>query len=349
MFGIWCLAAPAQETNSTPQPDSPLRRGPSADSLLDKPDDWFRSEEGKRAIANVRSWQAQQGDWPSNTRTPAAPFDGDPSKLRGNFDNGATTGELRFLARAFKATQDTNCEAAFLKGLDLILKAQYPSGGWPQHYPPDDLYHRHITFNDDAMIRIMRLMRDVATQPVFDFVDEARRKHAQQEFDAGIECILKCQIKVNGKLAVWCAQHDELDYSPRSGRKFELVSLSGEESAGILELLMSLDPPTPAVARAINAGAAWFESAKFSGIRFVRDRNDGVVIQDTNAPPLWARFYEIESNRPIFSGRDSVKKYSLAEIELERRKGYQWYGPWGEGVVAAYGEWKKKWPQLAGE
>ena len=36
------------------------------------------------------------------------------------------------------------------KGLDLILKAQYPTGA-AAVYPPDEQYHRFITFNDDAM------------------------------------------------------------------------------------------------------------------------------------------------------------------------------------------------------
>lgn len=276
------------------------------------------------------------------------PYDGDRARLRGNFDNGATTGELRYLARAFRATQATNCETAFLKGLDHILKAQYPTGGWPQNYPPDGQYHRHITFNDHTMVRLMKLVRDVATLPEFAFVSGTRRTASQKAFDRGIECILKCQIKVNGKFAVWCAQHDELDYRPRSGRTFELVSLSGAESAGILEFLMSLDNPTPELARAISAGAEWFERSKISGIRVTRANGERVVTQDAAAPPLWARFYEIESNRPIFSGRDSVKKYSFAEIERERRNGYAWYGPWGEGVAKAYSQWTKKWPKLAG-
>jgi PelA/Pel-15E family pectate lyase len=354
VLGCWCFVATAQEiggsanTNRSDRLANAIRRGPTAEVLLEKSDDWFRSEEGRRATTNVLSWQSPLGDWPSNTRTPTQPFDGDRARLRGNFDNGATTGELRFLARAFRATQDTNCETALLKGIDLILKAQYPTGGWPQSYPPDDQYHRHITFNDNAMVRLMNLVRDVATLPEFAFVDETRRKSTQSAFDRGVECILKCQIKVNGRLTVWCAQHDELDYSPRSGRKFELVSLSGSESAGILELLMSLDNPTPEIARAIHAGAGWFERSKISGIRFTRADGERVVSQDAAAPPLWARFYEIESNRPIFSGRDSVKKYSFAEIERERRNGYDWYGPWGEGVATAYSQWTKKWPKLAG-
>jgi pectinesterase len=57
---------------------------------------------------------------------------------------------------------------------------------------------------------------------------------------------------------------------------------------------------------------------------------------------LWARFYEIETNRPMFSGRDGVKKYAMSEIEAERRNGYAWYGPWGTGVASDYAKWKEK-------
>jgi PelA/Pel-15E family pectate lyase len=49
------------------------------------------------------------------------------------------------------------------------------------------------------------------------------------------------------------------------------------------------------------------------------------VVKDPGAPPLWARFYEIGTNRPIFSGRDGVVKYNLSEIEAERATGYRWY------------------------
>src|SRR5207249_3915806 len=65
-----------------------------------------------------------------------------------------------------------------------------------------------------------------------------------------------------------------------------------------------------------------------NGIRWVETAgspSDRVVVEDRNAPPLWARFYEIDTNRPIFSGRDSIIKYSVAAIESERRNGYRWY------------------------
>ena len=58
---------------------------------------------------------------------------------------------------------------------------------------------------------------------------------------------------------------------------------------------------------------------------------------------IWARFYEIGTNRPFFSGRDSEKKYDVKEIEVERRTGYAWYGNWPEKLLKTeYPEWAKK-------
>ncbi|MGB8226551.1 MAG: pectate lyase, partial [Sedimentisphaerales bacterium] len=251
-----------------------------------QPDKWYRSKEGIQIANNILSWQSPADDWPKNTSTTREPFTSDPNTIRGTFDNSATTEEIRFLARAFLATKDKRYKQAAIKAIDHILKAQYPTGGWPQYYPPDKKnYPRHITFNDNAMVRLMNLLRDVAASRDFTFLDSGRRKAAQKSFDRGIQCILKCQIIVNGKLTVWCAQHDELDYSPRPARTYELVSLSGLESAGILELLMSLDHPSPAVVRAIEAGAEWFESSRITGIRVIWANRDRTVEKDPNAPP----------------------------------------------------------------
>jgi len=42
------------------------------------------------------------------------------------------------------------------------------------------------------------------------------------------------------------------------------------------------------------------------------------------------------------SGRDSVVKYSMAEIEYERRNGYSWYSDRPAGVIKEYGEWARR-------
>jgi pectinesterase len=315
----------------------------SLDRFANKSDEWYRSQEGAEIIDNVLSWQDSEGAWPKNLSTTEKPFSGDRKEIHGTFDNGATTPEIKFLALAYRATKDGRCLDAVNKGLDVIFKAQYSTGGWPQSYPPDRQYHRHITFNDGAIVRILRLLHDVSTSSVFDFIDKDRRSSAQKSFDRGIQCILNCQIIVNGKLTVWCAQHDEIDYRPRSGRAYELASLSGSESAGILDLLMSLKNPKPEVIRAVKAGAEWFETVKLSGIRQTKENGNKIIVRDNNAMPLWARFYEIETNRPIFSGRDGIKKYDIVEIDAERRNAYSWYGEWGSSVANNYSKWKEKW------
>ena len=132
-----------------------------ARDFLGKPDAWFQSDAGRKVVGNVLSFQTGVGDWPKNTDCVSAPYAGDPAQLHGTFDNSATTEELRFLARAINATHEASWEAAFHRGLDHILAAQYQNGGWPQSSPPGDGYDRYITFNDDTMVRLMNLLHDV--------------------------------------------------------------------------------------------------------------------------------------------------------------------------------------------
>jgi pectate lyase len=310
-------------------------------SYAARSDDWYRSAEGKRVTEHVLSYQSDRGDWPKNLDTSKALYEGDRKKLQGTFDNNATVGEVRFLARAYRATHEARDRAAVEKALDLILAAQYPTGGWPQSSPPGKGYARYITFNDNTTVNLLELLRDAARSDDFFFLDASHRAAAARAFDAGIACILKCQIVVDGRLTVWCAQHDEVTLEPRGARTFELPGLSGSESADILMLLMSLDNPGPEVIRAVDAGAHWFEASKLTGLRVVSAGGDRKVEADPKAPLLWARFYEIDSNRPFFCGRDGVKKDRLAEIEQERRVGYAWYGEWGRKVANRYAAWTK--------
>lgn len=322
-------------------------------AYVNRPSAWYASPQGRHIAANVLSWQSELGGWPKNVDTANAPYAGQDRQkdLKPTFDNGATTDEIRFLARAYSATGDKQDRVAMEHGVDHILKAQYPTGGWPQSYPPDQSYHRRITFNDDAMVRLLNLLRELYSDSRFDFLDSSRKQAARGAFDRGITCILKCQIKVTGQLTAWCAQHDEKDYSPRLGRSYELPSLSGAESVGIVRFLMSLERPSPEVVRAVEGAVAWFNAVKLSGIKVVvvpdaksPKGTDKRVVVDPSAPPLWARFYEIPTNRPIFCDRDGVVKYHLDEIGYERRNGYAWLGDWPRKLLAKeYPAWKLRW------
>ena len=340
ILGAWCLLA------------GNVWSADAARQFVKKPDAWFAGDEAKRVAANILSWQSDLGGWPKNEDTTAKPFQGNRKELKPTFDNGATMDELRFLARRYNVTKDEACRQAFSKGLKYIIQAQYPTGGWPQFYPPSKQYHRHITFNDDAMVRLMLFLRETYNSDLYAFVDAGDKTAARQAFDRGVQCILKCQIKVKGQLTAWCAQHDELDYSPRPARKFEPASLSGAESVGIVRLLMSLDNPSPEIIASIESAVTWLEMVKLKGIKVieVEDKNapkgkDRRVVQDVAAPPLWARFYEIGTNRPMFCDRDSVVKYQLSEIGYERRNGYSWLNSWPQTLLDKdYPRWKQKLP-----
>ncbi len=286
--------------------------GPNWKAYRDKPDSWYCGPEGAKLLANILSHQSDQGSWPKNIDTTAALYTGDRRLLHGTFDNGATFGELRFLARAYHATQDEHVRDPFRNGLDHVLRAQYSTGGWPQSDPPGKGYQRHITFNDGAMVNVLEFLRDVAHSGEFSFVDDARRSAANKAFAAGIACILKCQILVNGERTIWCGQHDETSLEPRWGRSFEPPALTSAESAGILRLLMSQDNPDAAVKQAVHAGVRWFERSRILGIRQAQRDGDKIIVRDNNAPPLWARFSEFATNRPIFCGRDGVIRYDIA-------------------------------------
>jgi PelA/Pel-15E family pectate lyase len=321
----------------------------SARKYLDQPAEWYKGDEAKRVADTVLSYQAEDGGWPKNVDTAAKPYDGNRGKLHSTFDNSATTDELRFVGRMATATGDVRYADSFNRGLDLILKAQYANGGWPQYHPPGDGYNKYITFNDGCMGRLMFFVREVATDDArYGFVDAERRRDCQRAWDRGIECILKCQVKVDGKLTVWCAQHDEVDFKPRPARSFEPVSLSGCETIGIVHVLMAVEKPDERIVAAVDAAHAYLDSVKIPGIQ-VEDRpQDGTprgydrfIVKDPSAPPMWARFYEIGTNRPIFAGRDGVVKYDLSEIEIERRTGYKWLAYWPKKFLEEeYPKWK---------
>jgi PelA/Pel-15E family pectate lyase len=80
----------------------------------------------------------------------------------------------------------------------------------------------------------------------------------------------------------------------------------------------------PEVIAAVEGAVAWFEAAKITGIRLKERGSERVLVEDSGAPPLWARFYDLKTGQPFFCDRDGVPKSTIAEIGSERRDGYAW-------------------------
>ena len=265
-------------------------------------------------------------------------------------DNEATTKEIKYLAKAYKQYHNPKYLTALENGIRYLLKAQYSNGGWPQFYPDKKMYRAEITFNDNAMINAMRVLQAVVLKKLdLDIVDPSLVQPAAKAIEKGVDCILKTQIRVDGKLTAWCQQYDEVSLHPAKARSYELPSISGAESVGLVEFLMSIPSPKQEIKDAINGACDWLEKVKIVGYKVekVTDPSspkgkDKKLIEDPSST-IWARYYQIGTNKPFFCDRDGVMKFSLAEIGYERRNGYAWYGTWPHLLLdKRYSDWVRK-------
>lgn len=272
----------------------------------------------------------------------------DKKRLDATIDDQSTTGEIAYLLKAFQRTDNRAYLAAAEHGIAYLLEAQNEAGGWPQFYPDTSHYRKHITYNDDAMADVLNILKRTADHDgAFAPVAHKLKKQADAAVRKGIGCILRTQIRQNGRLTVWCAQHDSRTLEPAWARAFEPPSLSGRESVGVVRFLMSIENPSVEVRQAVQAAVAWFEQVRIDGldIRWVNGNTgrDRVIVTESGSS-LWARFYELGTNRPIFTGRDGLIRYAMEDIEQERRVGYAFYGKWPAPMLEKeYPAWLLRW------
>jgi PelA/Pel-15E family pectate lyase len=312
---------------------------------------------------NILLFQKSNGGWAKNYDVFAVLNDAQKDSVRAGrnvtnttFDNGTCYTQIAALAIVYYNTKADKYKTGALKGLDYLMTAQYKNGGWPQYYPLEDNYSKEITYNDGVFEGIMDLIKDIEDkQPQYDFVDTKYRVKLQVAFNKGLDCILKTQINDNGKPTAWCQQHDEVTLQPAWARKFEPPSICNKESADLVLFMMRLDHPKKEIVEAVQNAVAWFQESKIYNTKvntipaprmvtpFRISTSDRVVVTDNTAPPIWTRYYELKTHRPLFCNRDSKVVYSLAEVDRERRDGYGWYTYAPQTVLDTYPAWQKKW------
>ena len=313
---------------------------------------------------NILLYQRSNGGWPKNYDMQAILTPEQVDSLlktkdqhHTTFDNSTTYTHIEYLAKVFSLTQNPKYKDACLKGISFVLEAQYSNGGWPQYFPLEEgNYSRRITFNDGAYLGIVKMLRKICENDSdFSWVGKELRGKVQKAYAKGLECILKMQIVDNGKLTVWCQQHDEITLKPAWARAFEPPSICNGESASVVLFLMSIDQPDRKIIESVQNAVKWFQDSKIYNTRvetiqappeksqWRTSTSDRVVVVDSLAPPIWTRYYELGTEKPLFSDRNSKFLYSLAEVSRERRSGYGWYTYAPQEVLDKYPEWQKKW------
>ena len=335
------------------------------------PDDWYATQEAEMVADSVLAYQFPSGGWAKNQnwhwpeigmkayeRASVRQQIQSKSGIGSTFDNSATIQELQFLSKMYKATGKKIYRRAFLKGFEYMLEAQYDNGGWPQYYPlkirEDGSYDYsvHITFNDDVMTNIMRMMRDIAAgnKAPYDALKlrKADLKRAQDAFEKAVDCVLGCQIKRNGKPTVWCQQHHYETLEPVGARIYEFPSFTGcGEIPKVLELLMEIENPSDELKVAIEGAVEWLRNHAIYGYRhetYINEwgMSDRRLVPDKNAKPLWARYYDLETERPYFADRDGKRYDNYEDISHERRNGYSWINNNTQKVLDKYPKWYTK-------
>ncbi|MCD7855074.1 MAG: pectate lyase [Clostridiales bacterium] len=321
--------------------------------VSDKTGENFEDLEAEKVIAdNYLSWQMDHGGWDKGVEEQAAePWDGISPKNKfsgwesadgeplGTIDNGSTYTQMRQIAAVYREIKDEKYKESVEKGLDFIFKLQYESGGLAQVYPRRGMYSDYVTFNDNAMISALIMLEDMAEGAYpfdSDIISDEYKVKINECLDKATDYILKSQIVSQGVLTAWCAQHDPVTYEPRGGRAYELVSISGAESVNIVKFLMNRKEQTDEIKTAVDAAVEWYKKSAVKDCKFVKKDPDNVYFVKEEGSDMWYRFYEIGTNRAIFSDRDGIVQYSLLNVGEERRNGYTWAGSWGQSLISVY-------------
>lgn len=292
---------------------------------------------GGAFTANLISWQLPCGGWSKAVSYTAPRLPGtawtsgnEAHHYAGTLDNRSTTDQLFYLAKIHTASPDEKIRTSVERGLDYLLEAQFPNGGWPQNYPLEGSYHDAITLNDDAMLHAIEvLMAAAAGKDDWAWLDPDRKTRAAAAVTRGVQALLDLQVRVDGQPTVWAAQYDPLTMQPVSARGFELAALSGGESVSVLRLLFKVRPVTPQLTAAVEAGIAWFNTHR------IPDHPDG-----------WSRFYDLSTQKPFFPGKLDGKAYPSEEAMRKNNPGGYDFGVKRAGELPKY---HAKWLKALGE
>lgn len=260
------------------------------------------------------------------------------------FDDDNSQSAVRFLLAMTDATKgstnprDGRIRIALDYALKKMLQAQYPNGAWPQRYDglprnaadypalkatipatypreyKKENYFRHYTLNDNTQ-------RDC----ILTLLDAWHRTDRREFLDAvkrGAEFLLMAQLPE--PQPTWAQQYNAR-MEPAWARAFEPPAACTSESVGVMRLLADLyvELGDERYLEPLPRAIAWFKRSEIS-------------------PGLWARYYELHTNKPIFGDRDGKIYYRVEDISEERQKGYSWKGAYGvSGAVAHYEEVKQ--------
>jgi PelA/Pel-15E family pectate lyase len=370
-------AALAAELPAGATPPSPplAIRGNSSHMPLDNPAEWYGSAEARAVADAIVTFQTPSGGWSKNqdrsiARLPGQRFSNDAETMEqnpanfdapadrfwtfvGTLDNNSTWTEMRYLAKVaaqVPGRQGDAWRASVIRGVNYLLNAQYPNGGWPQIWPLEGGFHDSVTFNDNAVAEAAMILRDVSNGAEgFGFVPADLKARAAEATKKAIEVTLAAQVRKkdeNGqdRLLGWPQQVEPMRLVPTSARNYEPRSIASGETTDILLFLMGEPDPSPEIQAAIRGAVAWLEAVRVYGKSFEMTDDGRKLIDKPGAGPLWSRNYDLVTGRPIFGDKDQTIHDDVNGISIGRRNGYSWWLTQPQKALDAYAVWAAAHP-----
>ncbi|MCC6794341.1 MAG: polysaccharide lyase [Candidatus Hydrogenedentes bacterium] len=281
-------------------------------------DAYYLDAARETALALVRG-QLASGGWdykidfdPAKRKGYAYKSDGANGKTNTTtLDDNTTQAALSFLIHIDQALakSDQPIHDAVVYALDKLIAAQYPNGAWPQRFAeaPDASkypvikasypeswarewaardYKSDYTFNDNSIADMIELM--LLAHNAYDdtrFRDAALR---------GGDFILLAQMP--DPQPGWAQQYDAAMH-PVWARKFEPPAITGNESQGVMRTLIDLFDKTgqKRFLLPIPRAIAYYKASLLP---------DGRL----------ARFYELQTNKPLYFTKDYKLTYSSDDM-----------------------------------
>lgn len=245
-------------------------------------------------------------------------------------DDNTTQAALRLLMAIDHITQDEKIHEAVTYGLDALIKAQLPKGGWPQVFFVDPLPEQKFTTtvkigDDGSRTEITRPTRywyyytynDGVINDCIRIMLEAHERYKEPKYLASAkkagDFIILSQLEP--PQAGWAQQYT-LDLKPEWARRFEPRSVCSAVTVRNIHSLIDLYLVTGdrRLLEPIPPALDWLERSKLPG-----------------KGARWARFYEIGSNRPLYMTR----KYELTYKDDDLPTHYSFISNYGVDKAAA--------------
>jgi len=227
------------------------------------------------------------------------------------FDDETSQSALRFLIRIDEVLEfkDDSIHEAALFGLDAVLKAQYPNGGWPQRYSefpnPDEYPVKPAQFPESwsrtypkADYRDYYTLNDQLIPDMLTVLFEAERVYGDRKYRAAAEkagdFLILAQLPE--PQPAWAQQYDR-EMQPAWARRFEPPAVTGGESQGALRTLLQLYRVTGnrKYLEPVPRALAYLRRSELENGRL-------------------ARFYELKTNRPLFLTTNYELTYSRDDL-----------------------------------